>query len=313
MKKANLPREAALLLLAPAAFGGAALWTQQKAPAAAQSGPFQLLVQDVQRQKPTARDVAEGFDSRFVLTLAHKGTRPEEWGQAWSAMSPGQAQWLSRKGQKWIPLGGIQDDKHRDTRSLLYDESTDNYKLTVATRLADIPRSKGALRLHIDEFSAEKQVGIKDEPYELHLPIIPSSSLGFALRQENEEISAKQPVLRVGQLSPPNITIDQPGKGAPFYRVHAIFNASDNDIDQPFSMHAVEPSYCTDENGRLYPIPIGGGSVRNVAICDWTLLTADLPLKARKLTFHGRVSLDEHWPTEVQAVLWDKTAQKPKK
>src|SRR4028119_1152191 len=55
------------------------------------SGPTRLIVTGIKREPVTPRDVAQGFDTRFAVTLDYKGATPATWGEdmSWSLGTPG--------------------------------------------------------------------------------------------------------------------------------------------------------------------------------------------------------------------------------
>ena len=305
MSKTGRWREASVLLLPVLALGGVALWMQARAPRD-ESGPFGLVVQRVERQDATARDVAEGFDTRFVVSLGHRGRRPEHWGEATASRGLGSPRCFDRVGRRWRAW----EQKRVSDRSLVFDADSGTYRSTFAMRLADPSSTSGEMRVKLN-IMAEAW---RERAY---VGIIPEkSSFEFTARRAGESITKPQ-VSRLSPLRVQRVVIQKltwdgarpmPGLEAMFF-LHPPGPPTGLSFSKrkPQILHTYKGGYFEDERGRRFPDPQSySGSQGFDGTVRRTFEVPNLP-KARRLTWHARVSLDESWPVQIKAVLWDKT------
>lgn len=314
-------REASVLLLPVLALAGVAGWMQSRAsknPPRDESGPFRLVVQRVERQDATARDVAEGFDTRFVVSFDYKGRRPEHWGQAHSGSVVGNLRWL--EGGQWRKAG---HDRSAH-RSLVFDAASGSYASTFAARLADVAPRQGELRtkLLIGAWGAT-QTGQTYTP----AGAIPESDFEFTARRPGERIVRPQvshvSPLRVQKVDIQRFTLTNvssvPEKSVPAMEVVFSFHLPGPPTGfaglakrEPQILRTFKGSYFEDERGRRFLDSRSySGSSHFEGTFRRTFEIPDLP-KAHRLTWHTRVGLDESWPTDIKALLWDKTRQPAK-
>ncbi len=304
MSRSRRWSEAGALLIPALALGGAALWMQHRVARRDESGPFRLVVEHVERQAATARDVAEGFDTRFVVALGHRGPTPEAWGESAGTRAFGQPEQLDADSRQWHSWG----NERVSCRSIDFDAASNTYKSTFTTRLADVPAREGEVRMKLT--IAAWSSGNSNRP----LPdAIPESRFEFVARQAGERITTpkvshhfplKAPLVNVSRT-----TITSGTRAVPAINVEISFGPLPSVEGRTQYMNLVGEEYLQDEQGRRLPIrlrPCLQGMKMGSTEFSYTLDVSKLP-RARRLTFHARFSLGESWPLDATAVLWDKT------
>jgi hypothetical protein len=303
MQESNRWNGMGVLLLPMLAIGGAAWWTGA-GPGRASREPFRLVVERVERLPATPRDVAEGFDARFVVSLGHRGAKPAAWGETPRLSGSGRLEWKHRS-----PKRGGRAWQHRDAteyggRQLLFDPASQSYKYTVAARVANVPAHWGdlQLQLNLDGFVDSKGSSI--------LPVISKTALAVPLRRAGEVVAAPANISRFCPLKIRRIQFKDGTNVRPSLGVTVFFQPLQAPQESGQHISTVGNKYFEDENGKRYPTNSTGWSVTGLDSYNsynWWLNRRDMPSKARRLTFHTRLSLGETWPINIRVVLWDKT------
>jgi len=122
-------RELFWMLVPCLVFAGAALWlrpreaareaadeTQRQADEARLREPFRLVAEKIERRPVSAKDAADGYDTKVVVTLGHKGVAPPWWDKGVSAISDYWTGW-GNSGLLFYESGGKGAGKSRPVAS----------------------------------------------------------------------------------------------------------------------------------------------------------------------------------------------------
>lgn len=306
-------KETALLFVPFLALVGIAIWLNRKPPPPVDDAPFRLWAQSVQRENPTPRDVAEGFDSRVMVKVSYRGRTPDKWGEIVSTYSSACSLLSAPKSND---ISGTKFRSH--VRSPQFNKEENVYLVSAAFDSRSAPTALKTLRLEIglnNDYNGywHKEPSLKRKP---------EGSFSFAvphrIPKSLPKVSKYCP-LRLHSIR----SYDDPSMGATSITIEAVFDSTQSvapSTPNGARLYSLEPTFLEDENGKQYKSSFGPGigtDANNLTFLSWRFSRQRLPKKAqnaRKLTFKTRVSLGESWPISVSVVLWDKkrsTSSKP--
>lgn len=306
MSKTRLWREASLLLLPVLALGGVAWWINV-GPGRESREPFRLVVQGVERQTATARDVGEGFDTRFVVSLGHRGRTPQHWGERTGSIIFGKPRCLRSKRREWDTWS----QSRVASRSLDFDAARNAYVMTFAARMTDVAPREGEVRLKLAIAAWSN-----DNSNVPQSDAIPKTDFEFTARRRGEKIKVPQ-VSRRSPLQARSVSVryssdERDKRPISLVSVRLLFRPLPQVNGKTPRLHRIGDDYFEDEHGQRTPTrPSWTSSSIGSDEFEHFFDISKLP-KAQRLTFHARVSLDESWPADIRAVLWDKTRQPAK-
>lgn len=183
-------RELLWMLIPCLLFAGVALWLrpQEKqtearnsaleALQARQNGPFELIIEKVQKRPIPAQDAFDGYDTYVTATLGHKGKKPAWWGKI-------SGNYTDNTGP--AHLFRVRNDKAAQMKDDVYYwrpgflQKTDKYEARFLLKLRQIPRTD-------DKIVLRANVAVEDAgwPGKAISPIVP---LNFVVRKPRQIIS----------------------------------------------------------------------------------------------------------------------------
>jgi hypothetical protein len=159
MKRISL-KEILVLLVPALILLGASFWWQKREQrdAVKESGPFRLEVAKIEKVVPTPAEVAEGYDTKFLVTFAYRGNDPlAAYRRDNLNITPftiaSNAKLLERKEGQWREISRRTSPQVRVAGAQLFSQ-INNRQIAILLPLSQLPKSE--LRV---QFSALLRVG----------------------------------------------------------------------------------------------------------------------------------------------------------
>jgi hypothetical protein len=310
-------RELLWMLLPCLLFAGIALWLrpQEKRTAerhsalealqARQNGPFELIIEKVEKRLIPAQDAFDGYDTQVVATLSHKGKKPAWWGTISSnyADNTGPAH-----------LFRVQNDKARQTRGdVLYWrpgflQKTNKYEARFLLKLRQIPRTD-------DKIVLRANVAIEDASLPVNKAISPIVPLNFVARKPRQIISmpavSRDPQVTIRKIEIKKLSAaTQKAIGGKDTEVQVhVFDAG-ADADNTNNNIGLYTPELVDDKGRVISpdkswnsnisTKEGSGAER---ILVYELRLKSVSPKKRNVIYESKVSCGRRWPLSFRVPL----------
>jgi hypothetical protein len=284
-----------------------ARWVQQRQQLASWNQmPLRAKVQSVRPVALTPHHIAAGYDTRFevLLTGQNRPVLPRDAERIWRAQNFGL---LHAKTGHAIEAGNnIGWDK------FTFDEARNVLKTHFYFKLRQLPVSRTPLQFTGD-FEAHQYNTLHQPPTQV-LRVQPFR-VRFLVSKPGQQVAVPQ-VSRYTPLHSPQVTIEKHSAptGPPkfFYEIKVKFKSSEPLGPDDLPRVVENSTYVIDEKGKRHHKNPWGESTGihpgdNKCSVTWLYTPTGQQLKAKRLELHSRLSLNDTWPHDVKAVIWDKT------
>ncbi len=327
MKRIRL-KEILLLLLPALILLGASFWWQKREQrdAVKESGPFRLEVAKIEKITPTPAEVAEGYDTKFLVTFAYRGKGSWSLNRVLSpvekSVSVRKISVVKRNGKNWRP---ISTDVFPSVRAEGYSVSPEVGKMQAAVLvpLWKLPNKDLQLQLSLD-----RSVFSPSTPILAPTLSVPIRKVGEAAPnpQVSHEYSLSSQSAKVDDLRPVT-QLRTEGKFGANRTVEFEVKTQTPWRQYPYLDWKMFNACIVDENGKIYrkwlgwdmdrPVPkrhcfdfvpdtIQKTEKPDVYSFDYSFSTAFIPASAGKLTFKALVSENGEWPLSLSVVVRQK-------
>jgi hypothetical protein len=259
------------------------------------SGPTQLIVTGIKREPVTPRDVAQGFDTRFAVTLDYKGATPAAWGEdmGWSLGTP----LLSvKKAGKRVYLG-----EETGWRRVRFDNGKGVYISSFLLPLSHVNSRTG-------EIFFEAEIGVRPQTAGgTRNPGLPAIPIAFKARNANQTTQIPK-VSRYRPFALGKVTTTHYGSGATagamvkvILHLHEAITA-----DAEPRLETSGQTYVLDETKKRYWVTSYAWSVdaqKKTCQVRFDLDGKNLPASAQHLTLKAQLSVDDCWPLPISVVV----------
>ncbi|HEY0076208.1 MAG TPA: hypothetical protein VGB77_19050 [Abditibacteriaceae bacterium] len=310
-------RELLWMLLPCLLFAGIALWLrpQEKRTAARdsalealqarQNGPFELIIEKVEKRLIPAQDAFDGYDTYVIATLGHKGKTPAWWGKISGdyTHNTGSAHLFRVQNNKATQM---RDDVYYWRPSFL--QKTNKYEARFLLKLRQIPRTD-------DKIVLRANVAIEDArwPGKAISPIVP---LNFVVRQPRQIISmpavSRDPQVTIRKIEIKKLNPARQNAISSEYaevQVHLLDMGNDGSNATNNSISVYTPKLVDDKGRVISPdkswnshISTKEGPGRQRILVYKLRLKAFSP-KERTVIYESKVSCGRRWPLSFRVPL----------
>jgi hypothetical protein len=329
MKRISL-KEVLLLILPTLILLSASFWWQKREQrdAVKESGPFRLEVAKVEKVTLTPAEVAEGYDTKFLVTFAYwgKGSSLVHLDRSWAAESVSvlKTNLLERNEKKWRPVSA---EVFPAVRTEGYYMSPEIGKMQTALLL---PLSKLPNKDLQVQFFLNGHSGLPSSPILSTTLSVPVRKAGEAapIPQVSRECSLLFQSVRVDHLRPVTQLSTRGKLGVDRTVEFEVKTQRRTSRRQyPNNNWKTFNACIVDEKGKIYrkwlgsdkygPLPqahfidfirsqINPAQESDVYRFEYSFSTAFIPASAGRLTFKAQVSENGEWPLPLSVVVREK-------